>query len=400
MGFFYQEDEEEFDRASRSFSPVVMRTIAGVSVGILVILLIVLAANNRKSRADRFRTDSSSHTEKLTETDNLTDLTGRYENDRSGKDIEELYREGKLRAEDLDIWDMYRDGGTVHRAEPDETPLIDEDPDRLGPYEIPEDGNAEEEDAPEGEDEDREEGADPSAEALIDGVKLNTVDHTKLRIVNDQMSYYPNGDQESFLGVDLSAENGNIDFEALRNAGVTFVMLRAGGRGYDSGIITEDPTFERNLKGAEDAGMKIGLTFSSRAINVDEAVEEAFFCLEKAQGHSISYPIAYVFEGEKIDSARTDVLDAHGLTRVAEAFMNTIRSNGYNTILYGTEDYLLNRLLPKELLTAYDVWLFDTDNMPHYPYQYKLWRYRNNVTVPGVESRGSYDISFVDYAGR
>ncbi len=403
MAFYQRDEDDEFDRVSHSFSPAVMRTIVGVSAGILVILLVVFAVNYENRKADKYRKPGSA-VPSASPGSSANDLTAGFEYDRSGKDVEELYRDGELRAEDLDIWDMYDDGAEVHVVH--DTPQeVSEDPDHLGPYELPPANDP----VSDADGENPEGTPDPDAtpspspegtERLIDGVKLNTLDHTALRLVNDKMTYLVNGEESSYLGVDISAENGNVNFVTLKENGVKFVMLRVGSRGYDSGVITLDPNYERNIKAATDAGLDIGLSFSSRAISIDEAVEEAFFCMQNSEGYKISYPIAYVFDGDLLDSSRTDNLDVKARTKVAEAFMNTIRSNGFNTILYGTKDYILKDLAPENLLPQYDVWLFDTNNIPDYPYQFKMWRYSNSVTIPGIEQRGSYDVSFVDYAGR
>ena len=40
------------------------------------------------------------------------------------------------------------------------------------------------------------------------------------------------------MGVDVDENDGVINFTALKNAGVDFVMVRIGYRGYQSGNIT------------------------------------------------------------------------------------------------------------------------------------------------------------------
>ena len=57
-------------------------------------------------------------------------------------------------------------------------------------------------------------------------------------------------------GVDISVNNGSVDFVALKNAGVGFVLIRLGfGSDYTD---QDDGQFEANVKKAEAAGIPWG----------------------------------------------------------------------------------------------------------------------------------------------
>ena len=235
---------------------------------------------------------------------------------------------------------------------------------------------------------------------LVDGIKTNTVDFKALKVVDNKMSYSVNGQKVSQLGAMISSDNGNIDFTSLRSGGVSFVMIRVGSRGYDSGIINEDVNFEQNIKGATDAGLPVGLYFDSRATTVREAIEEADYCASKAYDYRITYPVAYVFGGRLFDSARTDSLSEKELTEIADTFLAQVKLNGYSPILYGTGDFLINQIDEKTLLTQYDVFLSDDNMVSDFPYQFKLWRYKSDVSIKGMDKPGDYVMSLVDYSGR
>ena len=48
------------------------------------------------------------------------------------------------------------------------------------------------------------------------------------------------------LGVDVSEHQGDIDWQAVRGAGVEFAILRVGYRGMTEGGLNVDATFEQN----------------------------------------------------------------------------------------------------------------------------------------------------------
>lgn len=388
MGYYYHDNDDEFNNSHRAFSMPVIITTAVVSGIILVILLIVLATNNTTSGKNNLKNTQMKN--KMNE-EELT-VTAYDETDMNRDDYEKLYKEGKLRADDLDIWDMYGGRPAREEAEPHRT-----------------DSDSETEN--EGDDtDDSQEGAEatvtpspsptPDEDALLEDVKENTLDFKNIQIVDNKMAYYREGEKISKLGVMISQDNGVVDFKMLKDNGIDFVMIKVGQRGYDSGVIKPDENYERNIKAADEAGMPMGLYFSSRAVTTLEAGEEAQFCTSAAYDYSVKYPIAFLYEGELIDDARTDILEKEDKSKIAEAFMKQVSFDGYVPILYGTEDYLLNQIEPKEILKNSDVMLNEQSLLPTYPYQFKMWRYITNQTIPGIEKGGDYVISFVDYAGR
>ena len=65
------------------------------------------------------------------------------------------------------------------------------------------------------------------------------------------MNYYGEGKIVSKCGVDISANQGEVDFAKLKKAGCDFVMIKIGARGYSSGNIVFDEKYKDNLKAAK-----------------------------------------------------------------------------------------------------------------------------------------------------
>ena len=61
--------------------------------------------------------------------------------------------------------------------------------------------------------------------------------------------YYTEEGFTSHVGVDVSKWNGDVDFEALKNQGVEFVIIRMGYRGYETGELVVMKSFMNIWKG-------------------------------------------------------------------------------------------------------------------------------------------------------
>lgn len=368
----------------RGMGVPVIYTIMAVSVFILVVLGIVLVTNQEKPKNQK-KNISVAATASPTPTKEA-------EFAESQKDIETLYKENKLRAEDLDFWDMYKDDDPKVEASPtiSPSPTPTHSP---SPEELAADGNHVSVINKEGEEEWIE---------ILEKLPRNQYDFKDIKIVNGKMSYYQDGEKSSTLGVDLSKTNGNVDFEILKADGIDFVMLKIGQRGYDSGVISMDEKFAEYLADANEAGLEVGVYFYSQAITVEEAVEEVGFVTETLEPYKqqVTYPVVFDMEYVPNDESRVELTDEEDKTEIAEAFLSGIRDAGYTPMIYGNKNWLLGEILPEVLLKEYNIWLNDQSPVPDYPYDYKMWRYSTGESINGIEGSTGYTISFVDYTRR
>ena len=100
---------------------------------------------------------------------------------------------------------------------------------------------------------------------------------TGIQSIDNKLYYFDaNGvQQDATFGIDVSKYQSNIDWEQVKTAGVKFVIIRIGYRGYGSGALVLDPMFEQHFTNARNAGLKVGVYFFSQAVNENEAREEA-----------------------------------------------------------------------------------------------------------------------------
>ena len=224
----------------------------------------------------------------------------------------------------------------------------------------------------------------------------NDYDYTNLVSKNDRMEYYIDGKKVSYLGVDISKYQDYIDFNKVRKNGIDFVMIRLGARGYGTGQITIDDYFFDNLKRATDAGLKVGVYFSSQAINTDEAIEEAQTVIDSIGEYRLDYPIAFDMGFVDNDTARIEGLSNNERTEIAKTFLDYVSGEGYTGCIYGTKEWFIKEIEMSKL-TAYDFWLAQEEDLPDYPYKFSIWQYSRKGTVDGISGYVNLNISFVDY---
>ena len=112
---------------------------------------------------------------------------------------------------------------------------------------------------------------------LLEDIPFTAYEKDRL-IEKDGFKFYTDEDGEitSKIGVDVSKYQAEIDWEEVKEAGIEFVMIRLGFRGYgESGKLVEDEYFKENIEGALKEGLDVGVYFFSQAINKEETIEEA-----------------------------------------------------------------------------------------------------------------------------
>lgn len=385
----------EEDQRPMGFSVIYM--IIGVSAFVLILLFAVMSSNSDKKP----RSNSN----------NAQSLQQKQEEARLREEAEaELETQPKLRAEDLDFWDMYPVGEDETASVADQTSTSD----KAGTASVRDKSN---------EDKDREKEKqellqeDPSTDGkhtlikYADGseewvlispyLKKNVYDFTNLSESANLRKYTENGKKISQIGVNVSKHNSALNFKSMKSAGIDYVMIRLGARGYSTGQITLDDNFVENIEAAIEAGLDIGIYFYSQAINQEEATQEANFVIQNLEPYraSINYPIAFDMENVANDRARIDGLSRDDKTTITTTFLSGIQAAGYVPMIYGNKEWLIKNVdLTK--LQDYDVWLSEDENIPDYPYLYTMWQYTTTGTVNGVTGDAGLNICFVSYSDR
>ena len=195
------------------------------------------------------------------------------------------------------------------------------------------------------------------------------------------------------LGIDVSRHNGSIDWEKVKNSGVSFVIIRCGYRGSATGVMVEDSKFRSNIQGAAAAGLKVGVYYFSQAVNRVEAVEEASAALDIISGYKISYP---VFIDVEAAGGRADGISNADRTEVVQAFCETIRDSGYTAGIYANKNWLGSKMNTGSF-GGYNIWLAQYAAAPTYNGRYELWQYSSTGKIDGISGNVDLNISYLGY---
>ena len=204
--------------------------------------------------------------------------------------------------------------------------------------------------------------------------------------------------EDTWVGIDVSVHQGEIDWKKVARDGVDFAIIRVGGRGYGrEGNMYDDLNFEQNIEGALDAGLDVGVYYFSQAITVAEAREEAEYVLERIDGYDITYPV--VFDWERIggSEARTYGLETDLLCKIANTFCGMIEDAGYKPMIYfnsycGYVKYDLSKV------NQYDFWFARYNDVPGFYYDFDMWQYSDTGKISGIDERVDLNICFKNYA--
>ena len=190
------------------------------------------------------------------------------------------------------------------------------------------------------------------------------------------------------IGIDVSKYNKDIDWEKVRDAGIEYAVIRMGYRGSGTGALVKDPYYDRNLKGAEEAGLKIGVYFFTQALNETEAIEEASMVESLVSKEELTLP---VFLDVESSGGRGDAVDRDQRTRNIRAFIETLQNDGYRAGFYANKTWL-NKYINAGELIDYPLWLAQYKvKRPTYEGKYDMWQYSSRGQVEGIQ--GNVDLN-------
>ena len=195
-------------------------------------------------------------------------------------------------------------------------------------------------------------------------------------------------------GIDVSKFQGKINWKKVADDCIDFAYMRLGYRGYGSGKIVLDDTFEYNIEKANAAGLDTGVYFFTEALNEKEGIEEADFVLENLKDYNVDLPIVIDVEESASSDSRTKDLTKEERTKAVIAFCERLKENGYDVMIYGnTKSFMI--MMDNEKLEDYDKWFAYYKYPLRFPYKMKMWQYTSNGTVDGID--GGVDINIMFY---
>ena len=193
----------------------------------------------------------------------------------------------------------------------------------------------------------------------------------------------------SYKVIDVSYVQKDIDWKKVKAAGIKGAMIRCGFRGYETAKLQKDEYFEKNIKGAYEAGLKIGVYFFTEGITAAEGREEAEYTIKliKKAGVPLSYPIAvdteHITKQKGEPEPRANKISKAKRTAVIKAFCEEIKRQGYEPMIYASLLWFRDNLDMSKL--PYKVWCAQYYKECQYKGEYVMWQYTSEGKVSGIK---------------
>jgi len=181
-------------------------------------------------------------------------------------------------------------------------------------------------------------------------------------------------------GIDVSKHNGDIDFDQVAADDYQFVFIKAS-----EGKTYRDDAFDRNYRGARQAGLKVGAYHFFRKNRTGE--EQASNLLSVIDGKPLDLPLVIDLEDDWGNGSTTSRDTALG--RVLD-MIGILAGKGYDVMIYtnldGYKKYYMG------MLGDHDLWLCSftsPDMLTDKPHRFQ--QFSHEGTVAGV--KGDVDLN-------
>lgn len=151
-------------------------------------------------------------------------------------------------------------------------------------------------------------------------------------------------------GCDISYYQGDVDFTAMKKAGIKAVIIRAG---YGTTI---DKRFVSYINAAIRAGIAIGVYWFIYAVNTAGAINNAKKCLEIIEPYRQYIDLGVWSDWEYDSDKRAGVLSAAVRSSIVDLFNCTVEEAGYEAGIYSNQDYIQSGKFQAWLVAKYPLW--------------------------------------------
>lgn len=189
-------------------------------------------------------------------------------------------------------------------------------------------------------------------------------------------------------GIDISAYQTGVDYNALKQSGIEFAIIRAG---YGKVTTQKDKLFETHYAGLKKVGIPVGAYWYSYAMDENAAVAEARACIEVLKGKQYEYPIYY-----DVEENNQYKLGKQKVSAIIKAFCTEMEKAGYWVGVY-TNTSWYNSVITDDIKTRYAIWIAHWGvSKPGISGEYGLWQYKVSPQA-GIKGDCDLDYGYIDY---
>ena len=184
------------------------------------------------------------------------------------------------------------------------------------------------------------------------------------------------------LGINVSSAQGDIDWKKVAKSGIKFAIIRASYRDSKTGKIIDDEYFEKNVKGATEAGLRVGAYFSSQAINENEIYQETNHVIKQIKNHNLMLGVSIEADYSNPNS-RTKGLTKEEKANLVHRFCININISYNLPIIFASDETIANHLDMRDI-KGYKIWVAQHSGPVKYPGRYYCWQYSTKGIVDGI----------------
>ena len=188
-------------------------------------------------------------------------------------------------------------------------------------------------------------------------------------------------------GVDVSENNGFVDWQAVADAGMKFAIVRSS-----YGRNSRDENFLRNVEGAHAVGLKCGAYHYSYALTPEQARREAQNCKNAIDEAGVLLELPVWFDMEDADGYKRKYgfdFSSENITEICRTFLEEIKP--LDCGVYASLSWLENYIDWQGLGCA--VWNAEwgkRDDLQGY-----LWQFTDSLNIGGKVFDGN--ILYLDF---
>lgn len=196
-------------------------------------------------------------------------------------------------------------------------------------------------------------------------------------------------------GIDVSANQGNINWKAVANYGMGFAILRITEKG---NVI--DPTFEKNYKGCVDNKIPVGVYKYSYATSIEQIKTEANIVIKTLNKRKLDYPVFLDIEDKCQRNISKSVM-----MQMINAFRAIIVKAGYKFGIYCGYSWYQNKL--PDGAKKYDCWVarYSSNDDGSLPERLRIpastgvvgWQYSSKSIINGIPTKVDRSVFYKDY---
>ena len=190
-------------------------------------------------------------------------------------------------------------------------------------------------------------------------------------------------------GIDVSRWQGSINWDAVKQTDIEFVILKAGGS--DAGLYI-DPTFDHNYNECKRLGIPVGCYYfvGSKCTSAADGLADAKQFLNIIRDKTFEYPVYLDYEAPS-------PANKQGNTDAAIAFCQHVQNAGYYVGIYASDISGFADRLDISRLDEYDKWVARYPDAPKYVTSWGMHQWSSTGSVSGIQGNVDMNTAIQDY---